>query len=199
MFFWKFTRSGKFSTKYISLILDFHSSQIVDNKLKTNFEECKDILYLIHDVETLNGVNNFSAGLEKKPFQEQVNKLGFRANNKYQQKRFDLNLVIGQMTLGVHDGSPLDYGLSNKDGDEIFLDLNNLKYSMEIDAKTGLIYGREDKLKAFRNNDKFINSGFYYDLMPIHSCLIEIVSKMLDKNKEATILFLKNNLLWEEI
>ena len=69
MFFWKFTRSGKFSPKYISLILDFHESCIEGNYLKTNFEECKDILKLIHDVESLNGKNNFSAGIEKQPFQ----------------------------------------------------------------------------------------------------------------------------------
>ena len=72
MFFWKFTRSGKYSTKYISLIIDIHESRIIDGQLNLSFLECQDIMMLIHDVETLNSKNNYSAGLLKKPFQEQV-------------------------------------------------------------------------------------------------------------------------------
>lgn len=199
MFFWKFTRSGKYSSRYISLILDFHNSNLNGNILNTNFEECMDILYLIHDVETLNGLNNFSSGLEKQPFQEQVNKLGYKASKNYNQQRNSLNLVNGQMTLGTHGGAPLDYGLSNKNGKPVSLDVSKLKYTMLIDANTGLIYGTEDKLKAFRANSLFINNGYYFDLMPMHSCIIEIVNKMMLCDSQRTISFLINNLKWEEI
>lgn len=199
MFFWKFTRSGKFSSRYISLIIDFHESQTDAKYLLTNFEECKDILLLIHDVETLNGENNNSAGLEKKPFQQQVELLGYSASSIYQQQRYNCNLVLGQMTLGTHDGIPLDYGISNKSGDVIYLNKNNLKISMRINAQTGLIYGNEDKLKAYRNNPLFINEGYYFDLMPMHSCIVEIVNKMLDFNRSATIDYLKNILKWREL
>ena len=58
MFFWKFTRSGKYSSEYISLIFDFHDSLIKDGLLELSFDECKDMLYLIHDVESLNGEKN---------------------------------------------------------------------------------------------------------------------------------------------
>ncbi len=199
MFFWKFTRSGKYSSKYISLIIDFHASQIDNNYLKTNFEECKDILILIHDVEHLNGENNYSAGLQKQPFQQQVNKLGFRVSNLYFQQRTINNLVLGQMILGTHSGTPLDYGQSNKRGECFLLDISKLQISMMIDARTGMIYGEEDKLKAYRNSPLFINSGFYFDLMPKHECIVEIVNKMLNYDFNKTIDFLKNILKWEKI
>ena len=109
MFFWKFTRSGKFSSRYISLIIDLHDSRISNGLLSLSFEECQDIMILIHDVETLNGISNFSSGLEKQPFQEQVNKLGYKASSSYEQRRFVEGLVQGQMTLGTHGGTPLDY------------------------------------------------------------------------------------------
>ena len=199
MFFWKFTRSGKYSSRYISLIMDFHFSNIIDGFLKTNILECEDILCLIHDVESLNGEFNYSSGLEKTPFQQQVNRLGYKATNKYVSQRNEKGLVLGQMTLGIHGGEPLDYGLSDKESFDVFLDTNNLKVSMIIDAKTGIIYGYEDKLKAYRNDPHFINEGTYFDLMPMHSCVVEIVEKMLDVDYEETIRFLEEVLMWEKL
>ena len=198
MFFWKFTRSGKYSDKYISLIIDFHDSLIDNNYLKTNFEECKDILILIHDVEHLNGERNYSAGLQKQPFQQQVNRLGFKTSNLYVQQRKTNNLVLGQMTLGTHGGTPLDYGESNKKGKEILLNILNLNKRMMIDARTGIIYREEDKLKAYRNSPFFINRGFYFDLMPKHECIVEIVNEMLNCDVNKTLNFLKDVLKWEE-
>ena len=199
MFFWKFTRSGKYSSRYISLIIDFHDSNINGRYLISNFEECKDILLLIHDVETLNGLRNYSSGLEKRPFQDQVNRLGYSASSSYTQQRFNFDLVLGQMTLGTHGGTPLDYGISNKKGSNILLDKNNLKISMMIKAETGIIYGVEDKLKAYRSHPLYINNGYYFDLMPMHNCIVEIVSQMMAYNAVETKNFLENVLKWKEI
>jgi hypothetical protein len=200
MFFWKFTRSGKISNKYISLIMDFHYSSIDDNSLLVSYEECEKMLILIHDVETLNGKYNYSAGILKQPFQQQVNRLGFRATNKYQESRYDNGLVYGQMTLGTHGGSPLDYGLFRDSSiRNIKLDINNLKIVMTIDAKTGHIYGNEDKLIAYRQFQEFFNYGYYFDLMPMHSCIVEIVSKMMAFDKNRTLNFIDSKLRWEKI
>ena len=152
MFFWKWTRSGKESKKYVSLIIDFHSTQIRETNLITNFEECKDILYLIHDVEVYNAKYNKSAGLEKESFQKQVQLLGYKATSNYIEKRNRLGLVSGQMVLGRHEGTPLDYGYSNKTGETIILDTNKLKWALKINVengKAGKGYGSEDKLKAY--------------------------------------------------
>src|SRR5690554_3626669 len=102
MFFWKFTRSGKFSNKYISLIMDFHSSRINNNNLEVSFEECKDILCLMHDVEHHNSQFNHSAGIMKGPFQAPINSLGYTTTPVYSELRNMRNLVSGQMTLGTH-------------------------------------------------------------------------------------------------
>ena len=200
MFFWKFTRSGRISSKYISLIMDFHDSNINNGYLVTSFEECKDMMLLIHDVETFNGLNNYSAGVTKLPFQTQVNQLGFKTTNRYTQQRINEGLVTGQMTLGVHSGTPLDYGESNRaDNRCIYLDISKLDITMMINAKTGIIYGTEDKLKAYRNNPLFVNNGQYFDLMPKHNCMIEIVTKMFNYDPIQTRDFLINTLQWEEI
>ena len=177
----------------------FTNSCVNGDYLETNFLECQDILYLIHDVETLNSLNNNSAGVEKKPFQEQVNKLGYKATNVYKEQRNALGLVIGQKTIGIHLGTPLDYGFSNKLGEKILLDKRNLQITMMIDAKTGIIYGNEDKLLAFRTHSNFIDSGQYFDLMPKHECIVEIVKKMRAIDAEETDKFLREFLKWKNL
>ena len=55
-FFWKFTRSGKFSASYVSLIIDADPN-CVDRKRnvwRTSFEELGMTMILLHDVEVLN-------------------------------------------------------------------------------------------------------------------------------------------------
>ena len=125
--------------------------------------------------------------------------LGYKSTNNYNYKRYDRGLVLGQMTLGNHFGSPIDYGISNKNGKIVKLNTDNLKISMNIDAKTGMIYGVEDKLKAYRDNPYFIDEGYYFDLMPMHKCIIEIVYKMMEVDSDETISFLLNELKWERI
>ena len=111
-----------------------------------------------------------------------------------------MGLVSGQMTLGNHSGSALDYGISTRsDNKEIPLDISKLKISMKINAQTGIIYGTEDKLKAYISNSYFINNGYYFDFMPMHNCMIEIVNKMMTYDSKATIEFLLNELKWVNI
>lgn len=198
MFFWKFTRSGKYSNKYISLIIDFHESNIGDGKLFLSYEECKNILILIQDVEKLNGLVNSTAGLLKPPYRSVINLLSFDPTDIYKELRHNHHLVLDKMILGNHVGTPLDYGKDAHTEKELYLDINNLQIQMFIDAKTGIIYGNEDKLKAYRNEPEFIFAGKYFDLMPKHDCVIEIVTKMMEYDEAQTEDFLINVLKWKK-
>lgn len=199
MFFWKFTRSGKYSNKYISLIIDFHESSIINNNLYLSYEECKNILILIQDVEKLNGLVNSTAGLLKPPYKGVINKLSFEPTDAYKELRYNNNLVLDKMILGNHIGTPLDYGKDTHTAKELCLDIKNLQIQMFIDAKTGIIYGNEDKLKAYRNEPEFVSIGKYFDLMPKHICIIEIVTKMIKYDKSQTEKFLIDVLKWKKL
>lgn len=199
MFFWKFTRSGKYSNKYISLIIDFHETSINNNNLYLSYEECKNILILIQDVEKLNGLVNSAAGLLKPPYRSVINKLSFDPTDIYKELRHNHHLVLDKMILGNHIGTPLDYGKDTHIEKELCLDIKNLQIQMFIDAKTGIIYGNEDKLRAYRNEPEFIFTGKYFDLMPKHNCIIEIVSKMIKHNQNQTEKFLIDVLKWKKL
>lgn len=200
MFFWKYTRSGRVSSSYISLVLDFHESIIKGDQLHLSFQECMNILILIQDVEKLNGTVNKTAGLLKTPYRSVVNQLGFDTTHVYQETRFNQGLVLGQMMLGNHMGSPLDYGKDIHDYKDLALNIRNLTIQMFIDAKTGLAFNwKEDKLKAYRNEKEFMPYGKYFDLMPKHICLIEIVGKMSEYDRKTTENFLINILKWHKI
>lgn len=199
MFFWKFTRSGKYSREYVSLIVDFHEQNIVYDKLYLSFEECKNILILLQDVEQLNGTNNRNAGILKRPYRDVVNSLNFDVTDEYVESRFERDLVLGEMVLGNHFGLPLDYGKDTHTAEDLWLDINNLRIQTFADATTGIIYSNEDKLKAFRREPEFIPNGRYFDLMPQHSCIIEIVSKMSEYDEFQTQNFLTNVLKWEKL
>ena len=75
-FYWKFTRSGKYSHSYISLIIDVEPSCIDKEKKlwKTSFEELEMFLVLLHDVEV---INNPDLGATKPAFKEVVETLGY--------------------------------------------------------------------------------------------------------------------------
>ncbi|MBE7074237.1 MAG: hypothetical protein E7379_04025 [Clostridiales bacterium] len=199
MFFWKFTRSGKYSNKYISLIIDIHESSIADNNLYLSYEECKNLLILIQDVEKLNGLENSTAGLLKSPYRSVIKKLSFEPTDTYQELRHNNHLVLNKMILGNHIGTPLDYGKDIHTEKELYLDIQNLQIQMFIDAKTGIIYGNEDKLKAYRSEPEFVFTGKYFDLMPKHNCIIEIVTKMIKYNKIQTEKFLIEILKWKKL
>ena len=177
--------------------MDFHCSKIIDGFLCVSFQECVDILSLMHDVEYHNSKSNFSAGIMKGPFQAPINTLGFTTTENYEELRNNKGLVKGKMTLGTHGGSPLDYGYSNHDDECLIkLDISKLNIKMNINANTGIIYGTEDKLKAFRNSEYFINKGYYFDLMPKHDCMIEIYQKMACFDKNRTLSFVLDELKW---
>ncbi len=196
MFYWKFTRNGKYSKKYISLVLDWHQSYVDDLKLKCSFDECKQMLLLIQDVEYLNGLQNSSSGVQKPAYRSVVNSIGYDTTADYLEQRQNFNLVKGQMILGNHRGNPLDYGKStNENSPEIVLDIIKLQVKFYIDAQAEN-NSNFDKLKAYRNDIDFVNDGRYFDLMPKHSCLVEIIEKMKSFNHEETENFLINTLKW---
>ena len=164
-----------------------------------SYEECKNILILIQDVEKLNGLVNSTAGLFKPPYRNVINKLFFDPTHEYLESRYTYDLVLNKMVLGNHSGAPLDYGKDVHNIKDLCLDIRNLQIQMFIDARTGIIYGNEDKLKAYRNELEFISSGMYFDLMPKHNCIIEIVSKMMEYDKTQTEKFLIEILKWKKL
>ncbi len=199
MFFWKLTRSGKLSKKYISLVLDFHSDDLDENLLSVSLTDCENILILMQDVELINAQTNQTAGLLKPAFSSVVKMLGYVPTKEYFEQRNARGLIISSMVLGKHSGEPLDYGKSkNEDTKSIKLNLENLKISFKIWTNKSTFQG-EDKLKAFRQDADFLPTNFYYDLMPQHSCMLEIVQKMKAFDSKKTENFLLNTLKWRKI
>jgi hypothetical protein len=200
--YWKFTRSGKVSKNYISLIFDIHEDNYLlglnQGIMNFNFSSLEMILLLIQEVELINNPFDW---FRKYTLVMEVNKCGYRPTNNYKEQRHEYGLVIDSSVMGRHTGSPLDYGLINFDELlNIQIDVSKLKFSAAIDAKTGYIgYGNDDKLECFRDLVDFKNEGEYYDLMPVHSVIPIVYSAMFNYDAARTINFVENVLKWERI
>ena len=85
-FYWKFTRSGKFSRSYISLILDATPDAVKRQKMiwQTSFEEVGMCLMLLQDVEVKNVP---TLGPTKPAFRDVVRSLGYEPSVEYKEKR----------------------------------------------------------------------------------------------------------------
>lgn len=91
-FFWKFTRSGKWSNSYVSLIVDVCPSayDMSHNQWTTSFEELGMVMLLLHDVEMLNQP---TLGATKPAFKRVVESLGYEPTLNYIPQRHALSLV----------------------------------------------------------------------------------------------------------
>ena len=163
-FYWKFTRSGRISSSYISLIIDATPDAINKDRhiWHTSFEEIGMCLILLHDVE----VNNVPAlGPTKPAFRDVVRKIGYEPSTEYCETRMRMGLVKGQSIMGRHNGSQLDWGYYNNKTTPIDVDVTDLQVAAFIDAKSGKLWNDgEDKLSCFRDDPNFVPTGIYYDL-----------------------------------
>ena len=197
-FYWKFTRSGKYSKTYISLIVDVEPDCVDKEKQvwHTSFEEMEMFLVLLHDVEV---INNPELGATKPAFKVIVESLGYEPTTKYSEQRNKFKLVKGQDTMGRHDGDPLDWGYYENATTKLDLSINGLKPAGFINAKDGKLayYSKEDKLSCYRGYPYFKYLGFYWDLMPKHLHMNPIVREMISKDTKRANEFLIEELKWK--
>lgn len=195
-FFWKYTRSGMYSTSYLSFIIDVLPTFInnLNGNLfwKTSFEELELFLTLLQDIEVLN---NPSLGITKQAYAQFVTQLGYTATNSYTLQ--GSSLYKGYATMGKHNGSPLPWGYIDIKTTPMQIDITGLKVSAFPNAIDGLIsYHNDDKLLQYRNHPSFIISGLYWDYMPLHSCIIQLIQEMKKIENHRTNQFVKRALGW---
>ena len=197
-FYWKFTRSGKFSRSYISLILDATPDAVKRQKMiwQTSFEEVGMCLMLLQDVEVKNVP---TLGPTKPAFRDVVRSLGYEPSVEYKEKRNEFKLVKGKSTMGRHDGEALDWGYYSNRLTPIDIDISSLQAGVFIDAKTGKLYGSEDKLSCFRSDPNFRSEGFYFDLMPKHVVMIPMVKGLLATDAARANAFFEKHLKWKKL
>lgn len=200
-FYWKFTRSGKLSKAYISLIVDATPDSINPECRiwHTSFEEIMMCLILLHDVET---ANMSSIALTKGSFRDAVHKIGYEPSSAYSEMRSTMGLVKDQCVMGRHNGAPLDWGYYGCRDTPIDLDITGLQVAGFVNAMDGKLSGKtwvrdkEDKLSCFRSDPNFIPTGMYYDLMPKHNVIIPLARHLLAKDAVRADCFFKNILKW---
>jgi len=194
-FFWKFTRSGKFSASYVSLIIDVDPDSIDRNRnvWKSSFEELGMVMLLLHDVEVLNQPE---LGATKPAFRVVVQSLGYEPTLEYEQQRERMGLVVGKSVMGRHDGVSLDWGRYDSNRTPVELSLDRLQVAAYVRASDGKLYGNEDKLSCYRTHCRFVSKGEYYDLMPKHVVMKPIIETMRCCDERRTELFVVKWLKW---
>lgn len=196
-FYWKFTRSGAISSRYISLIIDVEPSCIdpQTNIWHTSFEELQMFLVLLHDVEV---INNPGLGPTKEKFRRVVETLGYEPTLAYRELRYDFGLVLGQDVMGRHNGRPLDYGYYSNMTTPTDVNVTDLEIAGYINAEDGRRnpWDGEDKLSCYREIPGFQEIGFYWDFMPKHIVMNPIVGQMLAEDNARTNEFLIDYLRW---
>lgn len=194
-FFWKFTRSGRISSSYVSLIVDVDPTHIdrAAGKWNTSFEELGMIMLLLHDVEVLNQPQ---LGATKPAFRVVVQSLGYEPTLQYRQQRDRLGLVLGQSVMGRHNGVGLDWGRYTSTHTPMAISTDGLEVATYIQASNGRLYGNEDKLSCYRRHPDFCDHGEFYDLMPKHVVMRNIVLAMKQCDAERTERFVTKWLKW---
>ena len=184
-FFWKFTRSGKFSTSYVSLIIDVDPNSIDRNRKvwRTSFEELGMAMILLHDVEVLNQPK---LGATKLAFRIVVESLGYEPTLEYRQLRERMGLVMRQCMMGRHDGFSLDWGRYESDRTLIEISTTELQVTAFVQASNGRLFGSEDKLSCYRAHPRFQKEGCFYDLKPKHIVMKPLIEAMRECDAHRT-------------
>ena len=196
-FFWKFTRSGMYSRRYISLIVDATPDAMDYEAMvwRTSFEELGMFMILLQDVEVHNVPE---LGPTKPAFRDVVRSLGYEPSLNYETQRYNFKLVRGRCVMGRHGGPGEDWGFYGNKRTPISLSISDLQVASIVDANSGRrnSYDTEDKLSCFRNDPCFRSEGRYYDLMPKHVVMVPIVKRMLESDEARAVSFLCNFLKW---
>ena len=197
-FFWKFTRSGRLSSSYVSLIIDVDPTCVskVTRKWQTSFEELAMVMILLHDVEVLNQP---SLGATKPAFKIVVQSLGYEPTLGYQQRRHQFGLVCGQSVMGRHGGAGLDWGRFALQHTPLTLDITDFQVACFINASDGRLFGNEDKLSCYRRHPDFIDDGEFYDLMPKHIVMNPIMTAMKKVDADCADRFARDCLGWTRL
>jgi len=195
-YYWKYTRSGRFSRGYISFIIDVLPNSISNFNgnvyWQTSIEEIEAFLILLQDVEVLN---NPSLGIQKPAFAQVVRSLGFNPTGAY--KISGQKYVYSHAVMGTHSGSPLPWGYICLTHNPISVNITGLLYSAFPNSNNGQIpFHSDDKLVVFRNHPDFISQGQYWDYMPMHSCLNTFINALLMADRNRALLFITNVLKW---
>jgi hypothetical protein len=187
-FYWKYTRSGKKSTTYISFIIDVLPSYIVRKYTNiywnTSFEELESFLILLQDIEE---INHPDIGITKQNFARFVAHLNYKPTASY--VKSGAHLHLSSAVMGSHKGEPLPWGFVDNIITPICLNVTNLQNSF-------FLPNQDVKLSYFSAHSRFENSGEYWDYMPMHSCLIDIITAMKRTDANRTDNFVKNKLKW---
>lgn len=194
-FYWKYSRNGWKSRSYQSFIIDVLPSSWSSSGNRrvwnTSFEELQVFLILLQDIELRN---NPSVGITKPDFDKYVRELGYEATLSYRISGH--KYALGEAVMGRHLGYPLPWGFYSDDTTPIKLDITNLRYDyvVPIDSDKAI-----DMLSYCKGHPNFERSGNYWDYMPMHSCLLDIVRAMINFDRERTRNFLVNVLKWNEL
>ena len=194
-FFWKFTRSGRFSSSYVSLIIDADPGAVnkVAHTWQTSFEELEMVVLLLHDVEVLNQPN---LGPTTQAFKVVVQSLGYEPTLEYKQQRQQLGLVCGQSVMGTHFGAGLDWGRFSSLQTPLTIDIAELQVAYFIRASDGRLYGNEDRLSCYRQHPDFTSCGEFYDLMPKHQVMNPIMTELMGVDRARADRFARDCLKW---
>jgi hypothetical protein len=195
-YYWKYTRNGRYNPNYISFVVDVLPRNITINNGKifwlTSFEELCDFLVLLQDVEV---INNPDVGITKPAYSSHVKSLGYTPQSTY--KISGSSLPLGVSINGPNPGSPLPWGYIDNPTTPITIDVTGMKIQGFVNASNGLMPPfRDDKLSPYRNHTLFVASGKYWDLMPLHSCIILIVGALMQCDRQRTISLIHSVLIW---
>lgn len=124
-YYWKNSRSGKFSRTYESLIIDVlpNSWSIINNRKiwHTSFEELESFFILRQDIEVINNPTTWTTKID---YIQYVNQLGYSPSTIY--SVLGGKFVLGQAQIGRHSGIPLPWGFISDLTTPIDLDVTNL-------------------------------------------------------------------------
>lgn len=194
-FFWKFSRNGWKSRTYQSYIIDVLPSsftRINGKKIwKTSFEELEVFLILLQDIEVRN---NPKLGATKPDFDKFVRQLGYKATTNYEIS--GIKHILGEAVIGRHNGSPLPWGYYSNKATPITVDVTNLKYDYVVSFNSAK---GKDMLQHYVDHAKFESNGDYWDYMPMHSCLLDIVDAIKKCDNKRAEKFLLDVLKWERL
>jgi len=191
-FYWKYSRNGYMSTTYKSFIIDVlpTSWSIVNNRniWHTSFEELEAFLILLQDIEV---INNPRLGATKPAYAQFVTQLGYTPTLNYSIS--GNRYICGTAVIGRHSGTPLPWGIVANITTPLNVDVTGLKYDYIVPATPVVV---PDLLAHYRAHNSFQNTGNYWDYMPMHSALINIVTAMRNHNPARTDAFLRSVLKW---
>jgi hypothetical protein len=191
-FYWKYSRNGYRSKTYKSFIIDVLPSSwsIVNNRYiwHTSFEELEAFLILLQDIEV---INNPSMGATKPAYAQFVLQLGYTPTLNYSIS--GNGFICGRAVIGRHSGSQLPWGFVSNTTSPMNVDVTGLKYDYVIPANP---IRSDDLLSHYRLHQSFQNVGNYWDYMPMHSVLINVITAMRSYDMQRTDLFVRTVLGW---